>query len=156
MAQQSAIQTLIELANKEAEQLAERLGVAIRNHQENEQKLTVLQQYREDYSQRYEAGMATGLGISNHHNFRVFLTKLDDAIIGQLAIVRQMLAAIEIERHAWQAAERKRMSFGTLAQRAQQQAYQQTVRRDQKSTDEYASRMLANKPHPYDPAIGQE
>lgn len=156
MAQYSAIQTLIELANKEAEQLAKRLGVAIRNHQESEQKLTVLQQYREDYSQRYEVGMAAGLGISNHHNFRVFLAKLDDAIIGQMAIVRQMLAAIETERQVWQAAERKRMSFDTLAQRAQQQAYQQTLRRDQKSTDEYASRALANKPHPYDPSIGQE
>ncbi|MHB8847941.1 MAG: flagellar export protein FliJ [Burkholderiales bacterium] len=156
MAQHSAIQTLIELANKEAERLAERLGAALRNHQENEQKLTVLQQYREDYSQRYEEGMAAGLGISNHHNFRVFLAKLDEAIIGQLAIVRQLHTVIETERQAWQTAERKRMSFDTLAQRAQQQAYQQTVRRDQKSTDEFASRALTKKPHPYDPSIGHE
>lgn len=156
MAQQSAIQTLIELANKEAEQFAERLGVAIRNHRENEQKLAVLQQYREDYAQRYDEGMAAGLGISNHHNFRVFLAKLDEAIIGQLAIVRQLQATIEFERQAWQAAERKRMSFDTLAQRAQQQAHRQTLRREQKSADEYASRALANKPHPYDPSIGQE
>ncbi|MHB1677048.1 MAG: flagellar export protein FliJ [Sulfuriferula sp.] len=156
MAQHSAIQTLIELASKEVNLLAERLGTAIRNHQENEQKLSVLQQYREDYTQRYEQGLTAGLGISNHHNFRIFLTKLDDAITGQQAIIYQALTVIETARLAWQAAERKRMSFDTLAQRAQLQAQQQTVRRDQKSTDEYASRALANKPHPYDPAIGQE
>ncbi len=156
MAQHSAIQTLIELANKEAETLAERLGIAIGHHRENEQKLMVLQQYRDDYTQRYEQDMNAGLGIGNHHNFRLFLAKLDDAIIGQSAIVRQQLAIIETERLAWQAAERKRLSYDTLTQRAQQQAYQQAVRRDQKTTDEYASRALTHKPHPCDPSLGQE
>ncbi len=156
MAQNLAIHTLMELAGKEADKLAERLGLAIRNHQENEQKLAVLQQYHDDYTQRYEQGLTTGLSIGEHQNFRIFLAKLDDAIIGQRAIVQQTQAAIETERRAWQAAERKRMSFDTLGQRAAQQMQQASQRRDQKSSDEFASRKLANKSHSYDPAIGQE
>jgi flagellar FliJ protein len=156
MAQHLAIQTLIELANKDVNKFAKRLGLAVRNHQENEQKLTTLQQYRDDYTQRYQRGLTTGLSINDHHNFRVFLTKLEDAISGQQAIVQQALTAIEIERKAWQTAEQKRMSFDTLAQRAQRQTQLKTVRREQKLTDEHASRMLANRPHPYGPATGQK
>ena len=156
MTNPSAIQTLVELSSREVDEFAKRLGIAIRSNEDNEQKLALLMQYREDYAQRCQLDLATGLSTQGYQNFRVFLNKLDDAIDGQREIIKQSKHHVEMERQAWQSAERKRMSFDTLASRAQQQAHQQNVRREQKSTDEYASRSLANKPNTYKHSIGYE
>ncbi len=156
MANQSAIQTLVELASKEVDEHAKRLGIAIRAHEENEQKLTLLMQYREDYANRCQQDLSTGLTTQGYQNFRVFLNKLDDAIDGQRGIIKHSIKHVDAERSAWQAAERKRMSFGTLEQRAQQQAQQQAVRREQKETDEYASRKPAGSINPYKHSVGHE
>lgn len=153
MANITAIHTLMELATREVDEFAKRLGVAVRANEEHEQKLTMLLQYREDYANRCQQDLSAGLTTLGYQNFRVFLNKLDDAIDGQREIVRQSSLLIETERHAWQGAERKRMSFDTLAHRAQQQAQLQSLRRDQKSTDEYATRSLANKDHAYKHSI---
>jgi len=156
MANHSAIQTLIELATKEVDEFAKRLGIAIRTNEDNEQKLALLLQYREDYANRCQQDLSTGLTTQGYQNFRIFLNKLDDAIDGQRAVIKQSQNHVDGERQAWQSAERKRMSFDTLAHRAHQQAHQQAVRREQKATDEYASRNLANKSHPYKHSIGHE
>lgn len=156
MTNPTAIQTLTELATREVDELARRLGVAVRANEENEQKLALLVQYREDYAQRCQRDLAAGLSTQGYQNFRVFLNKLDDAIDGQREVIRHSMQQVETERQAWQGAERKRMSFDTLTSRAQQQAYQQNMRREQKSTDEYASRSLANKPNTYKHSAGHE
>lgn len=156
MATHSAIQTLIELATKEVDELAKRLGIAVRMHEDNEQKLTLLLQYREDYTSRCQQDLSAGLSTQGYQNFRVFLNKLDDAIDGQREIIKQSAHYIETERLAWQGAEQKRLSFDTLAQRARQQTQQQTERREQKATDEYANRNSANKSHAYKHSFGHE
>lgn len=156
MANHSAIHTLIELAAREVDEFAKRLGVAMRTHEDNEQKLALLLQYREDYANRCQQDLSAGVTTQGYQNFRVFLNKLDDAIDGQREIVRQSGNHVEGERKAWQHAERKRMSFDTLAQRAQQQAQQQAARREQKVTDEYASRHLAGRTHHHKHSAGHE
>ena len=156
MTHHSTIHTLIELATKEVDEFSKRLGIAIRANEDNEQKLMLLLQYREDYANRCQQDLSTGLTTQGYQNFRVFLNKLDDAIDGQREIIKQSKNHIEIERHAWQTAERKRMSFDTLAHRAQQQAQQQAIRREQKATDEYANSNSARKGHTYKHSIGHE
>lgn len=145
MSEHSPIATLITLADKEAEQLAQHLGIALKAHQEQEQKLALLLQYRDDYAKRYQQNMVNGLGIACHQNFRDFLNRLDEAIAGQQGLVEHALHSVNCERNAWQTAEKKRLSFNTLAQRAQHQLQQQTLRSEQKSTDEYATRMAQHR-----------
>lgn len=145
MATQSALDTLIELATKDADHAAKRLGAAIRAGEEAEQKLALLLQYRDDYAARCQAGLSAGLSAAGYHNFRVFLDKLDHAISGQREVVRQTQVRIEQERTAWQASERRRLSFGTLASRAQKEARRHEMRRDQKLTDEHATRQAHYK-----------
>ena len=145
MTQRTALQTLVELAEKESSQLAIRLSAAVRTHQEQTQKLSLLLQYREDYAQRYQQGMSNGLGITHHQNFRDFLCRLDEAIEGQRQLTRQAESQVLVERNIWQDAERKRLSFDTLVQRAQQQQQQMAERREQKANDEFATRMTATK-----------
>lgn len=145
MANPSALKTLIDLATTETDEAAVRLGSAIRYEAEAVKKLLMLTEYRDDYAARFQASMANGLSAAEHRNFQQFMDKLETAIRGQEAIVEQARNRILFERKAWQAGERKRMSFSTLEKRATSAATLREGRRDQKQTDEFASRQTARK-----------
>ena len=87
MATSSAIHTLIELATQETDEAAKRLGQAMRAGEEARQKLTLLQQYRDDYAARFQASVAAGLSASGYRNFQIFIDKLDSAIASQQQVV---------------------------------------------------------------------
>lgn len=140
MASQSQLDTLIELARIASDEAAKRLGVALRAVQENEEKLQMLNGYHDDYALRFDAAMVVGMTPMAYRNFQAFLDKLDSAIKGQQDIVLQAGQRSERERRHWQDSERKRMSYTTLSNRAQQQAQQVEAKRDQKLMDEHAAR----------------
>lgn len=140
MAQRSALDTLIELATTETEEAAKRLGLAIKATQETEKKLALLQQYRAEYAARFQASLATGLSAMGYRNFQLFMDKLDTAVASQQSIVTQANLRVAERRAEWQAGERKRMSYGTLANRALQQEQKLENKRDQKAMDEHAAR----------------
>jgi flagellar FliJ protein len=141
----SALETLIELATNEADEAAKRLGQAIRATEDTEQKLALLLQYRDDYGARFQSGLSAGITAMGYRNFQTFLEKLDSAIAGQQQIVLDARKRADDERSAWQASERKRMSYGTLATRAQKEELRQENKRDQKLMDEHATRQASYK-----------
>lgn len=145
MATNSALDTLIELATSQTDEAAKRLGSAVRACADTEQKLALLLQYRDDYEARFRAGMAAGISASNYRNFQQFLEKLDTAIAGQQQIVDAAKQRIVDERTAWQSCERKRMSYDTLATRAEQAQQRKENKRDQKLMDEFATRQANYK-----------
>lgn len=145
MANPSSLETLVDLASREADSAAERLGAVLRAGEEAEQKLGMLQQYRLDYAERCQANLTAGLSAASYSNYRVFMQKLDQAIAGQQELVRECHKRIEEARAAWSASEQKKMSFGTLASRARSQALQKEARREQKLSDEHASRQAFSK-----------
>lgn len=145
MAIPSALDTLIELATNETDEAAKRLGNAIRAFDDTEKKLALLLQYRDDYAARFQSNLAVGLTAAGYRNFQLFMDKLDTAISGQQQIVLDAQKRVDSERGAWQASERKRMSYDTLATRAQKEEQQRENRRDQKQTDEIAARQVLYK-----------
>lgn len=145
MATSSALDTLIELATSATDDAAKRLGNAIRAADDTEKKLALLQQYRDDYIARFHANLSNGISAAQYRNFQLFLDKLDTAIAGQEKIVVDAKCRIGEERTAWQASERKRMSYGTLATRAHKVEALRQGKRDQKQTDEAAARQALYK-----------
>lgn len=141
----SPLDTLLDLAAREADSAAQLLGAALRAGKEAEQKLGMLQQYRIDYAARCQASLAAGLSAAAYSNFRMFMQKLDHAISGQEEIVRECKKRIEEAQAALIASEQKKISFGTLASRAQSQARIKQARRDQKQSDEHAARQALAK-----------
>lgn len=140
MANPSVIETLIELTTQQSEEAAKRLGQATRQSEQAQEKLDLLQQYRQEYVDQLQTQMSNGLSVAGHANFLRFIQGLDRAISQQDAAVLQSKYLVERERDSWREHERKRLSYGTLVQRAQQQALRQANRQDQKQTDERAAR----------------
>ena len=145
MATPSALDTLIELATRATDDAAKRLGQAVRSTDDAEQKLALLLQYRDDYATRFQSHLMSGLTASGYRNFQLFLDKLEEAINGQQKVVHDAKKRVNTERGAWQNCERTRMSYDTLATRAQKQQELKETRREQKQTDEFAARRLLYK-----------
>ncbi len=145
MASRSQLETLIDLARRETDDTAKRLGAALKALDDCQQKLQMLSGYRDDYAQRFEATMAAGITPAAYRNFQSFMGKLDNAISGQHEVVRQAERRCEHEKKVWQEAERKRMSYTTLENRAQEAALKLENKRDQKAMDEHAARQAYYK-----------
>ena len=145
MANSSALETLIDLATKETDEATKRLGRAVRTSEEAQQKLGILEQYREDYAVRFQDSLSSGLTAMNYRNFQLFIEKIDVAIAGQEDVVRGAQLRVADARSFWQSCERKRMSYDTLAKRARLTEQLRQNKRDQKQTDEHAARIIFYK-----------
>jgi flagellar FliJ protein len=145
MATTSALTTLIDLASKESERHAKSLGLALGAVQQAHEKLVLLNQYRDDYADRLQEALKAGMTPMAHRNFRVFIEKLETAVAAQGLEIRNKQMAAERVRSSWQNSEKKRLSFDTLAQREQTLALKQEAKRDQKESDEQATRMSARR-----------
>ena len=145
MASPSQLATLIDLAQRETDDCAKRLGAALKALDDCRQKLDMLTGYRDDYAQRFETTMSSGITPMAYRNFQAFMLKLDSAILGQQQVVEHAQARSENEKMRWQLAERKRMSYTTLNNRAQEQALKLENKRDQKAMDEHAARQAYYK-----------
>lgn len=145
MAKQSALETLIELAQRETDDAAKRLGAALKAVEEGEQKLTMLLGYRDDYAIRLEAAQVGGITPMAYRNFVAFMDKLDIAINGQREVIKHAHHKSGMEKAAWQACERKRLSYRTLNERAASEALRVENKRDQKQMDEHAARQAYYK-----------
>ena len=70
--------------------------------------------------------------------------KLDQAVNGQRDVAKHARQKSVMEKAAWQAAERKRLSFRTLTERASVEALKVENKRDQKMMDDHAARRSKN------------
>jgi flagellar FliJ protein len=145
MANLFALQTLIELATRDVEDAAARLGRAVKSAEDARQKLVLLSNYREEYVNRFQQTMARGFTPMAYRNYQSFMDKLDTAIEGQQQAVRDSERRAETERGAWRESERKRISYDALKTRAERATGQKEARREQKQSDEQAARKFLFK-----------
>jgi flagellar FliJ protein len=140
MANASALDTLIDLAQRESDACAKRLGAALKAVDEGEQKLQMLLGYRDDYASRLDAAQMAGITPFAYQNFVAFLGKLDQAIDGQREVLKHARVKADMEKKGWQESERKRLSYRTLNERAALEALALENKRDQKMMDDHAAR----------------
>jgi len=140
MAITSALDTLIDLAQRESDRRAKKLGAALKAVEDGEQKLQMLNGYRDDYARKLEAAQQAGITPFAYQNFVAFLAKLETAVNGQKEVIKHAEFKAEMERKAWQESERKRLSYRTLTERAAAQALALDNKRDQKMMDDFAAR----------------
>ncbi len=145
MANLSALETLIGLAQRDTDAAAKKLGAELAAVDDANQKLTMLHGYRDDYAAKLEAAQMNGITPLAYHNFVAFMGKLDNAISGQREVVKHAEAKAAMAKTTWQAAERKRLSYRTLSERAAAETLRVENKRDQKQMDEHAARQAYYK-----------
>lgn len=140
MANASALETLIDLAQRESDACAKRLGAALKTVEDGEQKLQMLLGYRDDYANKLDAAQMAGITPFAYQNFVAFLGKLEQAIDGQREVLKHARVKADMEKKGWQESERKRLSYRTLNERAAAEALALESKRDQKMMDDHAAR----------------
>src|SRR5687767_480540 len=102
MANISALETLIGLAQRDSDAAAKRLGTALQAVEEAEQKLKMLLGYRDDYANRLDQAQMDGITPFSYANFVAFVGKLDNAINGQQEVLKYAKYKSEMEKKSWQ------------------------------------------------------
>ncbi len=140
MADTANLDILLDLARQQLDDAALGLRNAadkLRLAQEQRQQLD---SYRHDYQQRAQQSLGAGVSASNYRNFVQFLETLDNAISLQNKTVSQLEDAMAHARSTWQQKKRQLDAYDALKTRRAHARLQEEKRKEQRQTDERASR----------------
>lgn len=137
------LQPLLDLANTRMDEAARRLGELIASQRDGQQKLEMLQGYRDEYHARFVEAARNGIGPDAWRNFSAFIGKLDDAIAAQRRVVEQSRDRTAQGQEVWLAQRNRVKAFDTLSQRHQAGVARQDAKREQKLSDEHTARRYA-------------
>lgn len=138
------MQTLVNLAQTRQEAALKQLADLLAASRSQEEKLALLQHYRDDYQARLAADAHRGIAPEQLANFRQFIGQLELAVRQQGDTVTRSLGQAEQGRQRWQASMQALRSFEALLDRRAKAARQAETRRDQARDDEFASRLVAS------------
>lgn len=144
-----ALQPVLDLMQTRADDATRRLAQLIAAEQNAKEKLAMLQQYRDEYADRFRQSARNGLSRQEWHNYQEFLDRLDEAIQQQQTAVHQQERHTALGQQHWQQQRTRLKAFDTLSQRHDQNEMRSEQRREQKEQDEFSSRRTADK----DPAL---
>lgn len=142
MPSQLPLDLLIGLAKESTDEAARVLGRLNAERIQAERQLTMLYDYRQDYLQRLQQAMQTGMSAADCHNYQRFISTLDDAIGQQTDVLRVADDHLAQGRHNWQQEQRKLNSFDALSQRQVRAAQVAENRREQRVSDEFSARLM--------------
>lgn len=134
------LQPLLDLAHTRMDEAARRLGELVALERDSQQKLEMLQQYRDEYKARFVQATRDGIGPEAWRNFSAFLGKLDEAIATQSRLVEQSHHHTSQGQQVWVAQRNKVKAFDTLSQRHQTVLARLEAKQEQRMTDEHAAR----------------
>lgn len=139
-----ALQTVLELMQARADKATLELARLIANERDARNKLAMLQQYRNEYADRFTQAAKTGLTPGAWNNYRDFLNRLDDAISAQTRAVAQQAGNTAAGQAQWRQHQKKLKAIDTLSERHRSKEEVIELRRNQKLQDEFASRFDAD------------
>lgn len=141
----SPLQPLLELMQSRMDDAARRLGELIASETEGKRKLDMLQEYRDEYQQRFLQAAASGIGPDAWRNYSAFLVKIDEAIAAQRSIVEQSRLRTVQGQQVWMNHRNKVKAIDTLTQRQRAAELRTEARREQRLSDEHAARRFNGK-----------
>ena len=144
MSRPDALQAVIRVS-EEREREATRLMVERRQQLEHQEaRMTELEDYRKQYLEQFRQAGSQGLGMGQLNEYRIFLSRLDQALQQQRQLLAQSRQAYEESRQHWLTRRQERRAVEKLAERRREEALRLALRREQRENDEFASRCGKN------------
>lgn len=141
----SVIKLLQEKAVKEVNTAQEAFAAALKSSEEAKNKQNMLLEYKQGYEDNLKKSLASGLNIEAYQNYQNFLGKLEEALEGQKSILEMADKVLKVRRKSLQEAQKKKLSYEVLLQRADNRALKSELKKDQKMMDEFAMRATRQK-----------
>lgn len=145
MAQNSALTTLKDLAEKEVDDAALRLGEMRRGCQQAEEQLKMLMDYQHEYRNNLNNDMSQGIGAQRWQNYQQFIQTLEKAIEQHRQQLMQWTEKVDTALNCWREKKQRLQAWQTLQERQNAAALLAENRLDQKKMDEFAQRASQRK-----------
>ncbi|EXI81432.1 MAG: Flagellar FliJ protein [Candidatus Accumulibacter appositus] len=140
-----SLQTVLELMQNRSDEATQRLARLIATERDAQSKLGMLEDYRDDYTERFRKAIQGGLCQPEWRNYQEFLNRLDEAISQQLQAVRQQQAHTAAGQAEWQQQRTKLQALDALYERHRASEAKLEERQEQKAQDEFAARRRHDK-----------
>lgn len=146
MAQNGALATLKDLAEKEVDDAALQLGVMRRGYQQAEEQLKMLIDYQHEYRTNLNTNMTQGIGSQRWINYQQFIQTLEKAIEQHRQQLSQWDQKVDKALTYWREKKQRLQAWTTLQDRQSAASLLAENRLDQKKMDEFAQRASMRKP----------
>ncbi|RCS58320.1 flagellar export protein FliJ [Parvibium lacunae] len=143
--QQATLNKLLQQAQEKVDEAAKQLAQHIGQRQASQDKLKMLQSYRDEYQQRLDNSSRQGVAPHELLNFREFINKLELALTQQENEVAYWEKSVQASQQMWLAEQRKLKSFDVLGQRQHELAQQKQDKLLQKQNDEFSMNQYFRK-----------
>ncbi|MGE5384944.1 MAG: flagellar export protein FliJ [Betaproteobacteria bacterium] len=140
MAKPFSLQPLLELMQTRTDEATRRLGQLISAEQSAKSRLQLLEQYREEYSQRFRESAQLGMTPLVWRNFQDFMGRIDEAIAQQRETVAQHERSTVDGQSHWREQNKRLKAIDTLSDRHFSAERHREGKLDQKQQDEFAAR----------------
>ena len=140
-----SLQPILELMQSRTDEATQNLARLISNERDAKTKLDMLQNYRDEYAERFRESAQNGLTQREWQNFQQFLDRLDSAIDLQHKTVALRAQNTAKGQTQWQQQRKKLMAFDTLSARHFASENVREMKKDQKVQDELATRSKTYK-----------
>jgi flagellar FliJ protein len=145
MTQNSALTTLKDLAEKEVEDAALKLGEMRRGCQQAEEQLKMLMDYQHEYRNNLNNDMSQGIDAQRWQNYQQFILTLEKAIEQHRQQLAQWSQKVDTALGCWREKKQRLQAWQTLQDRQAAALLQAENRLDQKKMDEFAQRASQRK-----------
>ena len=140
MADPFPLQTVLDLMQVRADDAARDLGRLIAAEHDAKSRLDLLVGYRDEYAARFRAAAQQGMTPQQWANFQEFASRIEQAIDQQAAVVAASRDRTAAGQERWRDSNQQVQAFDTLAQKHDAQQRYVEGKREQKRTDELATR----------------
>lgn len=140
-----SLQTVLDLMQNRSDEATQHLARLIASERDAQSKLRMLEEYRDDYSERFRKAMQGGLRQPEWRNYQEFLQRLDEAINQQLQAVRQQQSQTASGQAEWRQQRKRLQAFDALYERHRSSEAKLEGRQEQKAQDELAARRKHDK-----------
>lgn len=145
MAKPFSLQPLLELMQTRADEKTRQLGQLIAAEQSAKSRLQLLEQYREEYSQKMRNAIGEGLTPMALRNYQDFIARIDEAIDQQRQAVNRSQQNTATGQAEWREQNQRLKAIDTLSQRHDARERYRENRQDQKLMDEFTARQFTDK-----------
>ncbi|ELY4419455.1 flagella biosynthesis chaperone FliJ [Cronobacter sakazakii] len=145
MKQNGALNTLKDMAEKEVDDAALRLGEMRRGCQQAEEQLSMLMNYQQEYRNNLNQTMTQGIASNRWVNYQQFIQTLEKAIEQHRLQLTQWNNKVDQALSFWKEKKQRLQAWQTLQDRQASAALLAENRLDQKRMDEFAQRASMRK-----------
>ncbi|HLS42863.1 MAG TPA: flagellar export protein FliJ [Paenalcaligenes sp.] len=149
MSKPNTFDLLIELANHQTNEVAQRLSALITERNAATEQLDALHVYRLDYAQRLLEAGKSGVAMSNYLNFRRFINTLDEAIQQQNSRLDVLNQRVQYEQSQWLEEKQRLNAYETLQKRRHNEWLNASRRHEQRVNDEMSAALVRRAQYSY-------